>query len=196
MVAIFVASVCFSFCLQSFYKRCVDLLWLRAGFRQLQQVGVFSSVVHGLLIVVASVVVEHELQAHGLQRLQHAGSVAVLHRVSCPAAFGIFPDQGSNLCPLHRQVDSQPLDHQGNPTMLLKYRNLNSNFPFWFLSVLLCLESFSIHRGDKRSCIFFIFFPSGWYFYITNIDLYAFITSGRFNMTANSLLLLLLRGGI
>ena len=30
-------------------------------------------------------------------------------------ACGIFPDQGSNLCPLHWQVDSLPLDHQGNP---------------------------------------------------------------------------------
>ena len=29
--------------------------------------------------------------------------------LSCPKACGIFPDQESNLCPLHRQVDSKPL---------------------------------------------------------------------------------------
>ena len=29
--------------------------------------------------------------------------------LSCLATCGIFPDQGWNLCPLHRQVDSQPL---------------------------------------------------------------------------------------
>ena len=28
------------------------------------------------------------------------------HGLSCPAACGIFPDQGSNPCPLHWQVDS------------------------------------------------------------------------------------------
>ena len=27
----------------------------------------------------------------------------------------IFPDQGSNPCPLHWQVNSSPLDHQGSP---------------------------------------------------------------------------------
>ena len=31
------------------------------------------------------------------------------------AACGIFPDQGSNPCPLHWQADSQPLRHQGSP---------------------------------------------------------------------------------
>ena len=44
-----------------------------------------------------------------------AGSVIVAHRPSCYAACGIFPDQGSNPCPLHWQADSQPLRHQGSP---------------------------------------------------------------------------------
>ena len=30
-----------------------------------------------------------------------AGSVAVARGLSCPAACGSFPDQGSNMCPLH-----------------------------------------------------------------------------------------------
>ena len=44
-----------------------------------------------------------------------AGSLAVVHGLSCSAACGILPDQGSNPCPLHWQADSQPLRHQGNP---------------------------------------------------------------------------------
>ena len=47
---------------------------------------------------------------------RRAGSVAVAHGPSCSAACGIFPDQGSNPCPLHWQADSQPLCHQGSPT--------------------------------------------------------------------------------
>ena len=79
-----------------------------------------------LLNVVASPVAEHGLQAHGLQQLQHpgsiveacglqsAGSVVVAHGLSCSTARGIFPDQGSNPRPLHWQADSQPLRHQGS----------------------------------------------------------------------------------
>ena len=33
---------------------------------------------------------------------------------SCSAVCGFFPDQGSNLCLLHCQVDSYPLYHQGS----------------------------------------------------------------------------------
>ena len=47
-----------------------------------------------------------------------AGSVIVAHGPSCSAAYGIFPDQGSNPCPLHWQADSQPLRHQGSPWLL------------------------------------------------------------------------------
>ena len=50
---------------------------------------------------------------------RRAGSVVVAHRPSCSTACGIFPDQGSNPCPLHWQADSQPLCHQGSPTLLL-----------------------------------------------------------------------------
>ena len=39
---------------------------------------------------------------------RRAGSV-VAHGPSCSVACGIFPDQGSNPCPLHWQADSQPL---------------------------------------------------------------------------------------
>ena len=46
---------------------------------------------------------------------RRAGSVVVAHGPNCSAACGIFPDQGSNPRPLHRQADSQPLRHQGSP---------------------------------------------------------------------------------
>ena len=46
---------------------------------------------------------------------RRAGSVVVAHGPSRSAACGIFPDQGSNPCPLHWQADSQPLCHQGSP---------------------------------------------------------------------------------
>ena len=46
---------------------------------------------------------------------RRTGSVVVAHGPSCSVACGIFPDQGMNLCPLHWQVDSQPLSHQGSP---------------------------------------------------------------------------------
>ena len=46
---------------------------------------------------------------------RHAGSVVVAHGPSCSVACGIFPDQGSNPCPLHWQADFQPLCHQGSP---------------------------------------------------------------------------------
>ena len=51
------------------------------------------------------------LQSTGSRR---AGSVVVAHGPSRSAACVIFPDQGSNLCPLHWQADSQPLRHQGS----------------------------------------------------------------------------------
>ena len=51
----------------------------------------------------------------GAQAPDAQSSVVVAHGPSCSAACGIFPDQGSNPCPLHRQADSQPLRHQGRP---------------------------------------------------------------------------------
>ena len=47
--------------------------------------------------------------------LWSTGSVVVEHGLCCPAAYGVFPDQGSNLCLLHWQADSFPLSHQGRP---------------------------------------------------------------------------------
>ena len=50
---------------------------------------------------------------------RHTGSVVVAHGPSCSAACGIFPDQGSNPCPLRWQTDSQPLHHQGSSQLTI-----------------------------------------------------------------------------
>ena len=49
---------------------------------------------------------------------RYAGSVVVAHGPSGSAACGIFPDQGSNPCSLHWQAGSQPLRHQGSPSLV------------------------------------------------------------------------------
>ena len=67
--------------------------------------------VRGPLTIAAPLVVEHSSR--------RAGSVVVAHGLSCSTACGIFPDQGLNPCPLHRQADSQPLRQQGNPSNVL-----------------------------------------------------------------------------
>ena len=64
-----------------------------------------------LLIVVASLVVEHRLECAWasevvVQGLQSADSVAVTHGLSCSVAYGIFWDQGFNPCFLHCKADS------------------------------------------------------------------------------------------
>ena len=51
----------------------------------------------------------------GEHGLESAGSVVWVHGLCHPVACGIFPNQGLTLCPLHWQVDSYPLYHQGSP---------------------------------------------------------------------------------
>ena len=63
--------------------------------------------VRGPLTIAASLVAEHRLQT---RRLSNCGSRAQLLRGTW-----VFPDQGLNPCPPHRQADSQPLHHQGSP---------------------------------------------------------------------------------
>ena len=63
---------------------------------------------------------------------RRGGSVILAHGPSCSAACGIFPDQGSNPCPLHWQADSQPLRHQGSPDVWIFYIDfLNDATPMY-----------------------------------------------------------------
>ena len=85
---------------------------------------------------------------------RRAGSVVVAHRPICSAACGIFPDQGSNPCPLHWQADSQPLRHQGSPVQ----NTSTIYFPMFWLHTLTTSShdnnfiSFSIKR-TKYECL-------------------------------------------
>ena len=79
---------------------------------------------------------------------RRTGSVIVAHGPSCSVACGIFPDQGSNPCPLHWQADSQPLHHQGSPIAALyqvlksdsvRPLNLFKNILFGYIFIILYL---------------------------------------------------------
>ena len=56
------------------------------------------------------------------------GSKVVVHQLSCSMACRIFLDQGSNPCPLHWQVDSLPLSHQGSPRTSFEVMDLKFQF--------------------------------------------------------------------
>ena len=73
---------------------------------------------------------------------RRAGSVPVAHGPSCSVACEIFPDQGSNLCPLHWQADSQPLHHQGSSSAPLLEETV--------FSPLYILASFVVRLVDHR----------------------------------------------
>ena len=74
---------------------------------------------------------------------RRAGSAAVAHGLSRSAACGIFPDQGSNPCPLHWQADSQPLRHQGSPSLFFWW-NIFTLINECNPSVSGCLKLFSL----------------------------------------------------
>ena len=96
---------------------CVGSSFLGEGFFQLRQAG---ATLHR--DARASHYCGLSLRSTGSRR---AGSVVVAHGPSCSVTCGIFPDQGSNPCPLHWQADSQPLRHQGSPkSFVLMIANL------------------------------------------------------------------------
>ena len=95
-----------------FFFGCVGSSFLCKGFLYLRQAGGHSSLWCAGLSLSRPLL----LRSTGSRR---AGSAVVAHGSSCSAACGIFPDQGSNPCPLHWQADSQPLRHQGSPAIRL-----------------------------------------------------------------------------
>ena len=54
--------------------------------------GLLFVAVHGRLIVMAALIVEHRFLAQELQSLQHADSVVVAHGLTCSVLCGIFSD--------------------------------------------------------------------------------------------------------
>ena len=83
-------------------------LWC-TGFLQLWKGGYSLRVGYGLWGTQAAGVM--------VQGPQSTGPVVVAHRPTCPAARGIFPDQGSNLCAFAGEF-FYPLNHQGSPILL------------------------------------------------------------------------------
>ena len=77
---------------------CIGLCWVFIAAPGLSLVRV-----RGLLTAVASLGVDRGLWGRAGSRVR---TLVVMHGLSRPEACGIFPDQGLNLCPLHRQVDS------------------------------------------------------------------------------------------
>ena len=125
--------------------------------------------------------------------MQHVSSGVVAHSLSCPAACGIFPDQESNLCPLHWQADSQPLDYQGSPVLLyfffFFFRVSLVHIFFFLLLLKISNENFNgkniILHNYSSPCVFqlFMVFLPHYFGYHTVIfsrrqefSLYAFYT--------------------
>ena len=99
---------------------------------------------------------------------RRAGSVIVAYGLSCSAARGIFPDQGSNPCPLHWQEDSQPLRHQGSPKVV-----------FWSSSLLVELFCF-VHIKNLvtyKKDNFILFFDLENFFFSCLMPLLLFIST-------------------
>ena len=76
----------------------------------------------------------------GAQALGIQASVVATCGLSCLDACGIFLDQGLNPCPLHWQVDSYPLYHQG--------RSLGPFCKAWLLVGKFTVQCFSRCRAQ------------------------------------------------
>ena len=74
----------------------VGLCCCAQAFSSCSEQGLFFVTLSRFLIAVASHVVSTEASTVAACRLWSAGSVVVVHGLSCPAACGIFPDQGWN----------------------------------------------------------------------------------------------------
>ena len=108
-VYFYLLTVCFIY----LFMAVLGLRFCARAFSSCGKRGPLFIVVRGPLTIAASPIAD---RSTGSRR---ARSVVVAHGLSCSAACGIFPDQGSNPYPLHWQADSQPLRHQGSPIFFL-----------------------------------------------------------------------------
>ena len=79
--------------------------------------------------------VAHGLSSCRCQALEHWLNSGDARQLSCSMTWGIFPDQGLNLCFLHWQADSLPLSHQGSPMWFLFYVFSCRSFLVSFINV-------------------------------------------------------------
>ena len=86
------------------------------AFSSFEEQGLLFAVVRGLLTVWLLLLrsTGSRVWAH---LLWHVGAIAVVHRLSCPMACGIFPDQGLNPEHLHWEADFYSLDGQVSPRL-------------------------------------------------------------------------------
>ena len=109
--------LCIYFCLGSVFVAVYALsqMW-RAGATVYSRCVGCSS--RWLLLCSCFSFAEHSLQVVW-------ASVVAAPRLACPAARGtLVPDQGSNLCPLLWQVDTQLPDHQESPRLFFFNTNI------------------------------------------------------------------------
>ena len=77
--------------------------------------------------------------------LGHTGFSSCSTKAQQPCACGIFPGQESNSYPLHWQVDSQPLDHQGSPGNLLEMKVFGAS------QVALVVKKLPANAGEMKA---------------------------------------------
>ena len=116
--------------------------------------------------------------------LQSTGSIVVWHGLSCSEACEIFPDQGSNLCLLHWQVDSLPLSHQGSPWkfhtafLFCRWENWASERPSHFPRSHSKVTTIGFQPCPNPS----ILFSTAWCFYdplLTSLHVWIFSTDSH-----------------
>ena len=121
----------FNILVMYFIFACTESLLISAGFLHNLQLwgvgailhcGAWASPCSGFSFCGALVLDKQAQQLWpGGSRAQTAG--VVVPGVSRSTACGVFPDQGSNLCPLHWQAVCYLLYHQGSPLLTLDDRN-------------------------------------------------------------------------
>ena len=90
-----------------YFWLCWVFVAVRGLFSSCNERGLLFVVVRELLIAVASRCRAWALEHTGFSSCgTWAPETVVAHGLSCSAACGVFPDQGSNPCPLHWQADS------------------------------------------------------------------------------------------
>ena len=107
-----------------------------------------------LLTAVASLVVEHcfSTTRAAVPRLSlHSSCGTWAYLLCCSPPRGIFLGQGSNLCLLHWQVASYPLNHQGSPRSFSYFINFFA-FKFWQQCFLFSPESSERSSFSFKSC--------------------------------------------
>ena len=96
------------------------LCWVFVPLRRLSLValsGNYSSLqCKGFLLQWLLLVQSMGSRCTGFGRCSNAGSVVVARGLMCSTARGIFLDQGSNPHPLHCQLNSYSLYHEGSST--------------------------------------------------------------------------------